>query len=348
VQRYVALDAHKHYVVIGAVSAQQDIVLKPVRVTMAELPDWIKSHLHKTDAVVIESTSNAWHLHDLIQPLGAKVVIANPSLIKLIAHARVKTDARDTIHLARLLAAGLVPAVWVPPPAIRDLRGLVAHRTRLIAARTQAKNRLHAVLQRHAIAAPPGDTFAGANRAWWDALALSPTEKLRIRHDCATLDHLRPLIAQADTELERLSAHALHRDAVTRLIQLPGIGLITAMTVLAAVGDITRFDSAKQLSGYAGLGAAVHSSGQTHHTGRITKQGRCDLRAALIEAAWDEPFVARKILAWAERLNADQRAEPSTGAFIRRRLQLLGLGASIKAVPRGPNRSVPLPDPTTT
>jgi hypothetical protein len=70
--------------------------------------------------------------------------------------------------------------------------------------------------------------------------------------------------------------------------------------------------------------------------------------AAVCDKHADEPFVARKILAWAERLNADQRAEPSTGAFIRRRLQLLGLGASIKAVPRGPNRSVPLPDPITT
>ena len=85
IQRYVAVDSHKYYVVMGAVSAQQDIILKPVRVEMAQLEDWVKRNLTKDDAVVIESTGNAWHLHDLIKPLVATVVIANPALIKLIA-----------------------------------------------------------------------------------------------------------------------------------------------------------------------------------------------------------------------------------------------------------------------
>lgn len=70
------------------------------------------------------------------------------------------------------------------------------------------------------------------------------------------------------------------------LVQLPGFALLTAMTVLAAIGDGTRFLAAKQLVGYASLGAGIHASGQSHRNGRITKQGRWDLRRVLIEAAW--------------------------------------------------------------
>ena len=73
---------------------------------------------------------------------------------------------------------------------------------------------------------------------------------------------------------------------MTYLIQLPGFGLLTTMTLLAAIGDVTRFESAKPLVGYAGLGASVHDSGNTHRTGRITKSGRREIRWALVEAAW--------------------------------------------------------------
>ena len=83
-----------------------------------------------------------------------------------------------------------------------------------------------------------------------------------------------------------MSCVAPWSERVTYLIQLPGVGLITAMTVLSAIGDITRFEHAKELVGYAGLGASVHDSGQTHRTGRITKQGRKELRTVLVEAAW--------------------------------------------------------------
>ena len=80
--------------------------------------------------------------------------------MKLISAARVKTDARDTIKLARLLAAHLIPAVWVPPVAVREVRALVSHRKRLVQQRMQARNRLQGVLQRHNLSAPEGTAFA--------------------------------------------------------------------------------------------------------------------------------------------------------------------------------------------
>jgi transposase len=117
-------------------------------------------------------------------------------------------------------------------------------------------------------------------------LALSPSERLRVLHDLATLDHVQQQLAEVKAELHRLSTDTPWKEDVPYLIQLPGFGLLTAMTALAAIGDVTRFPTDKRLVGYAGLGAGVHDSGQTHRDHGITKQGRRDLRRVLVEAAW--------------------------------------------------------------
>jgi transposase len=284
--RYVGMDVHKHYLVIGAVDRKQTVILPPRRVAVLEFAAWATRHLTADDAVVLEATSNAWHLHDQLAPLVGSVTVANAAAIKLISQARVKTDARDAINLARLLAAHLVPTVWVPPVAVRELRGLVMHRRRLVAQRVQAGNRLQAVLQRHQIVPPEGDVFSQANRAWWEQLALPASERLRVRQDLALQATLNTLIEEAEVELRRQSTLSPWVAQVPYLVQLSGIGVLAAITVLAAVGDIARFPAPKNLVGYAGLGSGVHASGQVFQTGRITKQGRRELRGAMVEAAW--------------------------------------------------------------
>ena len=111
-------------------------------------------------------------------------------------------------------------------------------------------------------------------------------EHLRIRQDLATLHHLETQIAECEGLLVQTSGQALWQDRVVFLLQIPGFGLLTVMTILAAIGDVHRFPTAKHLVGYTGLGAGVHIRGETHHTGRITKQGGKDIRWALVEAAW--------------------------------------------------------------
>ncbi len=294
--RFVALDLHKHYVTVGAVDAQQQIVLPVHRLSFDELALWAPKHLKPTDALVLEATTNAWHLYDQLLPLVSSVTVAHPLLVKLIASARVKTDSRDTINLARLLSAGLIPAVWVPPKEVqrgpkrskevRELRALVAHRQRLITQRTQARNRLRSALSRHNLLAPPGDPFGPTHRLWWQRLDLDVSEQLRVRQDLAILDALEPLLTEVEGEFARLSQVEPWANQVTFLLQLPGIGLINAMVLLAAIGDISRLPTAKHLVGYSGLGASVYLSGQVARTGRITKQGRREIRTAMVEAAW--------------------------------------------------------------
>lgn len=285
-RRFVALDLHKTYLMVGAVDAQQQVVLQPRRVALSQFEQWARRHLRLTDQVVLEATTNAWELYDVLVPLVARVVVADPAKAKAKIASPVKTDKRDTLGLARLLVAKMVPEVWVPPPHVRELRSLVAHRQRLVRQRTAAKNRLRSLLHRHRIMPPDGQIFAISQRAWWEAFDLSPIEKLRARQDLATIDHFGTMLSQTESELAQLSGRAPWDSMVPWLIQLPGVGLITGMTILSAIGDITRFPSAKHLVGYSGLGTKVHASGQTHRTGAITKQGRTELRAALIESAW--------------------------------------------------------------
>jgi transposase len=163
---------------------------------------------------------------------------------------------------------------------------LIAHRRRLVSQQTQCKNRLQSVLHRNHIVPPEGKLYHPDNHDWWLKLALSAGDKLRVRQEIVMLEQLETLINETTDELHRLSLSEPWREQLPYLIQLPGIGVITGLVVLSAIGDISRFPSAKKLVGYAGLGASVHASGQSYRTGPITKQGRKELRAALIESAW--------------------------------------------------------------
>jgi transposase len=287
ITRFVGIDLHKHFVVVAGVDAQQQLVLKPSdRISLDDWGAWAATHLGPQDAVVVEATSNAWWCYDLVAPVVGRAVVANPLQVKWIAAAAVKTDKQDAVKLAKLLAANLIPEVWVPPAHVRELRGLLAHRHALVKQQTAAKNRLHSLLHRQHLTPPAGDLFAAQNRAWWAALAVSPSERLRAQHDVATLARLQEQLTAVEGELARLSQSEPWRAAAPFLIQLPGLALVSTMTVLAAIGDISRFPTAKHLVGYAGLGAGVHDSGETHRDDSLTKQGRRDLRRVLIEAAW--------------------------------------------------------------
>lgn len=285
-QRFIALDLHKSYVMVGGVNKDLDEVLKPCRVLMAKLDGWVAEHLKSTDIVVIEAGANTWYVYDLIAPYVERVVVANAHAVKLIGSSLVKTDKRDVLNLARLLAAGLIPEVWVPPKHVRDLRTLILHRRYLVKRRTAAKNRLHNLLMAQHVTPPDGDPFAAQSRAWWNTLALSRIEHLRAEHDLQIVGLCSSMIGEAEAELARLSVSEPWADQTAFLIQLPGIALVNAMTILSAIGDIERFPTAKKLVGYSELGARVRASGTTHRSGGITKQGRVELRTALVEAAW--------------------------------------------------------------
>lgn len=283
VARFIGLDIHKHYLVAIGVDETQEQVFGPHKVYWPNFEAWTHKHLSQDDALVVEMTTNTWEVYDRLEPHVHSVTVVHPPHVAMITRAQVMNDKKAARILARLHAAGLLPGVWVPPQEVRDLRALVAQRSKMVRLSVQARNRLHAVLHRHHIAPPAeGSLFAPEQRQWWFALPLSTLELARIRVDFDTLAFAQRKIAFLEDTLAKLASLD---ERVPLLVQLPGIGLITAMTLLAAIGDINRFPSAKHLVGYAGLGGRLHDSGQTKRTGRITKAGRRDIRAALVEAA---------------------------------------------------------------
>lgn len=281
--RYIGLDVHKHYLVAVGVDAEKNQVFGPQRVQLSRLDKWVKKNLTPTDAVVLEMSTNSFQMYDDLVDYVYSVTLVHPPHVKVITQAAVKTDPKAAYDLARLHAAGLLEGIWVPPPEGRDLRALVAQRSKMVRLATQAKNRLHALLHRRNFRLPEkGSPFTPDNREWWEQLSLSRLEKARMHSDWATLEFAQ---SQTTTLEETFKAVAGGDERVALLVQLPGISLISAVTLLAAIGDISRFPDAKHLVGYAGLGARVHDSGQKRRTGRLTKDGRRDIRGTMVEAA---------------------------------------------------------------
>jgi transposase len=284
--RYIGLDVHKHYITVAGMNQAQEMVLRSRNVEMARFKKWAEENLRDTDEVVLEATTNTWEVYDTVVSLVKRVVVAHPAEVKQIANARVKTDNQDVNRLIRLLIADLVPEVWVPPVEVRELRALLSYRWRLVKMATAIQNRLHSLLHRHNIQAPEGKVDTGENREWWEQLALSPLETLRLQQELQSLRMVREHIGEVEKELGCLSTNEYWNKQAVHVMQLPGVGIVVAMTILAAIGDIQRFESPKKLVGYAGLGAGVHDSGQKHQGKGITKSGRKELRWALVEASW--------------------------------------------------------------
>ena len=279
--RFVGLDIHKEYFVAVGVNSERRMIFGPQRVSNYQLDEWILRHLTHEDSVVLEMTTNAYLFYDSLLPHVHSVIVVHPAHVALVTQVDVKTDKKAALALAELHAVGLLTGVWIPPHEVRDMRSLIAQREKMVRLSTIAKNRLHAVLHRKPLIIAE-NSFSPEQRSWWESLPLSETEKLLVGSDLDTLEFAQ---RQANYIEVNLKQKSLHDERIPYLIQLPGIAWLTAMTILAAIGDISRFETAKKLVGYAGLGTRVHDSGMTHSSGRITKSGRKDLRQAMVNAA---------------------------------------------------------------
>lgn len=308
--RYIALDIHKHYCVVAGVDREGQVMLHPVRVEHEDFETWLKKHLRESDQVVIESTTNAWHVYDLLEPLAERVVVANPIKIKQIAQARVKTDIRDTLILARLLAANLVPEVWVPPVHVRQMRQLLSQRRQLVETHTQILNRMHSVAHRHHLKHERGKRFNEKTTGWQKDEQLSKLEQFQLSLEMENKVYIEKQIERMSEVVRKLCHQKPWAEDMTYLMQLPGFGVITAMTVLSAIGEIGRFERPKHLTSYSGLTPGLEQSGIKHRGKGITKEGRRELRWALVEAAQmavkSDPLLKMRFDALSKRMHRNQ------------------------------------------
>ena len=285
-------------------------MLHAVRVEHTDLEGWLGKNLLPTDHVVIESTTNAWHVYDLLEPLADRVIVANPAKVKQIANARVKTDVRDTFILARLLAANLVPEVWVPPIHVREMRQLLSQRRQLVETHTQIVNRMHSVAHRHHLNHERGKRFNEKTTLWQKDKRLSKIEQFQLELEMENHTYIEKQIGRIGKEVAKMSHQKPWAQEMTYLMQLPGFGVITAMTVLAAIGDVQRFNSARHLASYSGLTGGLDQSG-THLVQKgITKEGRKELRWAMVEVAQravkSDPYWTRRFQEMEKRMHRNQ------------------------------------------
>jgi len=231
--------------------------------------------------VAFEAAYGWGWLVELLEELGLEPHLVHPSRCKAIASARLKNDKVDAATLAQLLRADLLPEAWIAPQQVRDLRALLRHRAALVQLSTSLKNRVHAVLADRGIP-EPSSLWTGPGRAWLAGLELPPIPRAIINDCCGLLDALATPITRLEGEIAAL---AKPDPRVQALMALPGVGKLTAMTVVAEIGDISRFPSARKLCAWAGLTPAVRNSDRKVRHGHITKQGSPWLRGILQEAA---------------------------------------------------------------
>jgi transposase len=280
----VGLDIHR--VFAEAVMLDDGKVVRLGRVgMMREHLEAFARTLTHDDHVVVEATGNAATVVEVIAPHVGRVVIANPRQVRLIAHAKIKTDTIDATVLARLYASSFLPEVWVPDARTQALRRQVTRRNQIVRQRVRLRTITQSILHAHLLPqCPHAELFGNRGRAWLLAQPLPEDEREAVERHLREYDRLGEDLKVVERELAR---EALVDASIKRLMTIPGIDMVVAVGLAAAIGPISRFKGPEQLVAYIGLNPSVYQSGEGRpQHGRITKQGRSHARNMLVEAAW--------------------------------------------------------------
>ena len=282
--RVVGLDIHRVFAEAVMLDGGKLVRLGRIGMTRDHLEAFAKTLTHD-DHVVLEATGNAAAVVEAIAPHVGRVVVANPRQVRLIAHAKIKTDAIDAAVLARLYASNFLPEVWIPDQRTLALRRQVTRRNQVVRQRVRLKTIVQSILHAHLVPqCPHADLFGHKGRAWLTAQHLPEDEREAVERHVREYDRAGEDLRVVERELAR---GALADASVKRLMTIPGIDMVVAVGLTAAIGPIERFKKPDQLVSYIGLNPSVHQSGEgpARH-GRITKQGRTHARTMLVEAAW--------------------------------------------------------------
>lgn len=183
-------------------------------------------------------------------------MISNPLRTRAIAEAKVKTDKVDARVLAELLRADYLPGIWRPDEELQALRRLVARRSGIVRERTRLKNQVQAILHRNLLpGCPAADLFGKKGRAWLTEQPLPVDEEIAVASALRRLDVAGEELALVDRELAQVG---LRSNDVKRLLTIPGVDRTVALSLVAAVGDITRFPDSRRLVSYLGLDPALY------------------------------------------------------------------------------------------
>lgn len=298
--RYIGLDVHKDTIAvsIAAVDGGKPRYYGEIANTQKAMEKLVRKLSPGSEVLSFcyEAGPCGYGLYRQLTQIGHDCIVVAPSLIPTKPGDRVKTDRRDSESLARLHRANELTPVWVPDSEQEAMRDLTRAREDMKCLERQSRQRLNAFLLRHGKNYDSGKSkWTQAHWRWLETIKFDqPVQQIVFQEyiDCVKKQQER--VKGLEKEMEKALDSWRLAPVVEALMALRGCKLITAMTVMAELGDITRFDSPRQLMAYLGLVPSEYSSGKSTRRGGITKTGNGHVRKVLTEAAWCYRFPARK------------------------------------------------------
>ena len=290
--RFIGLDVHAQSIAVAVAEPSGEV--RSIG-TIPNCPESVSRLIHKLGQperlrACYEAGPMGYVLYWQLTELGVQCDVIAPTLIPVKAGDRVKTDRRDAMKLARCHRAGDLTPVWVPDAAHEALRDLV--RARLAGKRDQlrARNRLGKFLLRQGRRAPAQlRNWNSAHLAWIRALRFEQlAQQLTVEDYLHEVEHHSERIARLELSIDAAIAQLPQkmRCVIQALQSLRGIAQVSAVSIMAELGEVSRFTQARQLMGYSGVVSWEHSSGGRVHRGGISKAGNAHLRRIVVEAAW--------------------------------------------------------------
>lgn len=313
---YVGIDLHRRYSTVCVLDSAGAVVAESRRVpNEGEVILRLLGRLEKPVGVAVEATLHWAWLHDLLVREGYEVQVAHPHQVKLICHARCKTDPVDARKLADLLRTDLLPAIWVPDPETRARRKLLRGRAFLVRARTRLKNRIHGYLAEQNLRVPVTDLYGAGGRQWLEAVELPEESRTQVGLLLELVDELEAKVKRLDP---RIRESVELTPEARRLMTVPGIGSYLALLILAEIGTIERFPTSHALARYAGLVPSTRSSGGKTTHGPVGPEGSGWLKWALVEAVQTLKRVPGPVRFHYERLLRSKGKQKATVAAARK------------------------------
>lgn len=333
----IAMDVHVRNSMVHATGPDGQVLLKGrVQNRLGDIAAFLapleQLAVQSGEAVccTIENTTNARGMLLLLEQYGLeagldlKAQAVDPRKMRVIAQSVTKCDRLDAAVLNEMARANLrLPVCWFPDDETFALREHLRARADLVRLRTMCKNRIHAIFHRRCILTPQAEMFGVRGRQFLAELAPQLDEAGRglLGRWLSVVEQIDVHLAASEKELTQLSRRERWRASVDLLRTMPGVGLITAMTILAELGDVHRFRSRAGVSNYAGLVPRLRSSNEKSHQGHITRRGPALLRAMLVQAAWVSIRTAPGYRAIYDRVAERRRSQVAIVAVARRMLE---------------------------
>jgi transposase len=303
-QIFCGIDLHERSMLVGVAMDRGDVNYHSLSTEdggISRLTSILKGYRDRNSGskvwVAYEASGCGFRLADILEAEGFSVSVLAPTHLPTSPKRRSnKTDKRDVVRIlevlrGHVLAGNDLPAVWVPSAELRDDREIVRRRLRLKEDSTDVKNQIHGILRRYGIKKPEGmkGNWTKKHIRWLHSLetVLNSGASVVLMSLLRQLDFYEGELIKVEQELIKLSEGERYKSRVESLIQIPGVGLLTAMVFLTELGDLSRFPNRRKLANYLGLVPRSWESGeQGDRKGHISKLGPSRVRKVLNQAAW--------------------------------------------------------------